>query len=156
MDEKMLKAEMALKGYSISGLATGCNMSRSALIRKMKGQTFFTTNEVNKIMEVLEIDSKKMIDTFLNQSIQKDTGGEVEGILMMQELILEKGQEMEVMVLDKEYLQEELIYGLVDREFYLCDGVGYYRKFICSDSQLWGGEEPICKPRNKRRSTIAK
>ena len=113
---------------------------------------------------------------------------------MMQELILEKvffkGQEVEARVMDEEYLQEELIYGLVDREFYLCDGVGYYRKFICSDSQLWGGDcpcsdhdpvvwqkfdpvsgflgremfsrggdffqEPICKPRNKRRSTIAK
>ena len=69
MDEKMLKAEMALKGYSISGLATECNMSRSALIRKMKGQTFFTTNEVNKIMEVLEIDSKKMIDIFFEPKV---------------------------------------------------------------------------------------
>lgn len=66
MQDKLLRAEMALKGMKQNDLAKAIGISRSAMSAKVNGLRPFDTDEVVKICEALEInDNTKKVDIFL-------------------------------------------------------------------------------------------
>lgn len=57
MDEAKLLYEMRKKGVSIQGMCDRLTMSRSAFYRKCNGISEFTQSEIQKIVDILELDS---------------------------------------------------------------------------------------------------
>ena len=71
MNEKLLRAEIILKGYSLEEFLKLCNFHRSTFYRKTKEISSFATQEVSKIMSVLDIPPKKMVNIFLQKKYLK-------------------------------------------------------------------------------------
>ena len=57
MDKAKLLYEMRKKGISIKEICDGLNMSRSAFYRKCNGISEFTQGEIQKIVDILELNS---------------------------------------------------------------------------------------------------
>jgi transcriptional regulator with XRE-family HTH domain len=57
MDKARLLYEMQKKGISIQEMCDRLNMSRSAFYRKCNGISEFTQGEIQKIVDILELDS---------------------------------------------------------------------------------------------------
>ena len=57
MDKALLEYEMCKKGISKANMCEILGMSRSAFYRKCTGQSEFTQREIQRIVEVLELDS---------------------------------------------------------------------------------------------------
>lgn len=57
MNSALLEYEMKIKGINKEELAAKLGMSRSALYRKMNGTSEFTLTEVQRIVEILELES---------------------------------------------------------------------------------------------------
>lgn len=57
MDKKKFEAEMKKKGIKINKMCEILNMSRSAFYRKRNGISEFTLGEIQKIVEVLGLES---------------------------------------------------------------------------------------------------
>ncbi len=69
MNEKLLRAEIILKGYSLEEFLKLCNFRRSTFYRKIKGISSFTTQEVSRIMSVLDIPPEKMVTIFFASKV---------------------------------------------------------------------------------------
>lgn len=57
MDKARLLYEMQKKSISIQEMCDRLNMSRSAFYRKCNGISEFTQGEIQKIVDILELDS---------------------------------------------------------------------------------------------------
>lgn len=57
MDKARLEYEMKKKGISQSALCEAIGMSRSAFYRKCCGQSEFTQSEIQRIVDVLKLES---------------------------------------------------------------------------------------------------
>lgn len=57
MDKARLLYEMQKKGISNQEMCDRLNMSRSAFYRKCNGVSEFTQGEIQKIVDILELDS---------------------------------------------------------------------------------------------------
>ena len=57
MDKARLLYEMQKKSISIQEMCDRLNMSRSAFYRKCNGISEFTQGEIQKIVDILEVDS---------------------------------------------------------------------------------------------------
>lgn len=57
MDKARLLYEMQKKGISIQEMCDRLNMSRSAFYRKCNGISEFTQGEIQKIVDILDLDS---------------------------------------------------------------------------------------------------
>ena len=57
MDKARLMYEMQKKGISNQEMCDRLNMSRSAFYRKCNGVSEFTQGEIQKIVDILELDS---------------------------------------------------------------------------------------------------
>lgn len=57
MDRKKFEAEMKKRGIKINKMCEILNMSRSAFYRKRNGISEFTLGEIQKIVEVLGLES---------------------------------------------------------------------------------------------------
>lgn len=57
MDKARLLYEMQKKGISIQGMCGKLSMSRSAFYRKCNGLSEFTQGEIQKIVDILDLES---------------------------------------------------------------------------------------------------
>lgn len=57
MDNALLEYEMKKKGVTNADLCRELGISRSALYRKRNGKSEFTQGEIQKIVDVLKLDS---------------------------------------------------------------------------------------------------
>ena len=57
MDKAKLMYEMTKRNVSIQNMCEKLNMSRSAFYRKCNGTSEFTQSEIQKIVDVLKLDS---------------------------------------------------------------------------------------------------
>ena len=57
MDKAKLMYEMTKRNVSIQDMCEKLNMSRSAFYRKCNGSSEFTQSEIQKIVDILELDS---------------------------------------------------------------------------------------------------
>lgn len=57
MDKARLMYEMSKRNVSIREMCEKLNMSRSAFYRKCNGTSEFTQGEIQKIVDILELDS---------------------------------------------------------------------------------------------------
>lgn len=57
MDKNKLHYEMARAGIAIQEMCEKLGMSRSAFYRKCNGITEFTQSEIQKIVDILQLDS---------------------------------------------------------------------------------------------------
>lgn len=57
MDKARLLYEMQKKAFSIQEMCNRLDMSRSAFYRKCNGISEFTQGEIQKIVDILELDS---------------------------------------------------------------------------------------------------
>lgn len=64
MDFKELKARMVLQDINNEDLAQKIGVSKSAFYRKMNGTTEFTRDEIQKIIDILHINSTDAIRIF--------------------------------------------------------------------------------------------
>ena len=61
MDHLRLKYEIKRNGYSINDFCRELNMDRSTFYRKIKGTSEFTQSEIQKAIELLNLDSPMSI-----------------------------------------------------------------------------------------------
>lgn len=64
MDTNLLKSQIVLKGQNVSGISNILGISKSALYRKLKGQSEFTRTEIVKLVNLLEIEKEKAYEIF--------------------------------------------------------------------------------------------
>ena len=57
MDKAKLMYEMSKRNVSIQDMCEKLNMSRSAFYRKCNGTSEFTQSEIQKIVDILDLDS---------------------------------------------------------------------------------------------------
>lgn len=67
MDFMRLRYEIAKKGITITKFCEQLKMSRSAFYRKCTGSTEFTLSEIEKILELLNLDSP--MDIFFTKKV---------------------------------------------------------------------------------------
>lgn len=72
MDTIRLEYEVKKKGYSVQGFCKALGLSKSAYYRKCKGITEFTLGEIQRIVDILELESPVGI-FFTGKSFAKDT-----------------------------------------------------------------------------------
>lgn len=56
-NQKKLKAQMVLKGMTVSELSKALDIDQSTFHRKMRNDGSFTREEINTIIQVLEIEN---------------------------------------------------------------------------------------------------
>lgn len=69
MNSNLLKAQIILSGKRIADVADKLNISKSALYRKMKGETEFTRNEIEQIIEFLNLNISKAVEIFFSEKV---------------------------------------------------------------------------------------
>jgi hypothetical protein len=69
MDGRLLRAEIVIKGYSLSKFLALCGLSKSAFYRKTKGQSYFSTHEVERIRNTLDLSSEKLVQIFFADKV---------------------------------------------------------------------------------------
>lgn len=57
MDVIRLEYEIKKKGFNVEGFCKELGISKSAYYRKIKGTTEFTRSEIQRIVEILELNS---------------------------------------------------------------------------------------------------
>lgn len=73
MNVNLLKSVIALKGKTIKELAKGLGLSKSGMYRKMHGQSEFTRAEIQKLIEILEIDFNTAMEIFFTEKVSFKT-----------------------------------------------------------------------------------
>ena len=69
MDERKLKAAMAMSGISVTELSFKCGMSAVSFYRKTKGLSEFTQKEIMAIRDVLKLSNESMCDIFFTKRV---------------------------------------------------------------------------------------
>ena len=64
-NERILKSKMILKGYSgYNALSEAIGLSRMAIFKKRKGINKWTTGDITKIKEVLDLTNNEVMEIF--------------------------------------------------------------------------------------------
>ena len=69
MNINLLKAQMALKGKKTSEVAKMLNISKSAIYRKLNGNSDFTRNEIFQLINCLGIETEKAMEIFFKSEV---------------------------------------------------------------------------------------
>jgi AraC-like DNA-binding protein len=64
MNENYLRGEITKRGYTIDRLCSEAGFSRSTFDRKIKGDTEFNRDEIEKIAIILNLSDKDILDIF--------------------------------------------------------------------------------------------
>lgn len=66
MNKDLLKGKIFSKGKSIEEIYKRIGISKSAMYRKMNDKSYFTSKEIKKIVEILELTNVEMNEIFFN------------------------------------------------------------------------------------------
>lgn len=66
MNKDLLKGKIFSKGKSIEEIYKSVGISKSAMYRKMNDKSYFTSKEIKKIVEILELTNVEMNEIFFN------------------------------------------------------------------------------------------
>ncbi len=66
MNKDLLKGKIFSKGKSIEEIYKSMGISKSAMYRKMNDKSYFTSKEIKKIVEILELTNVEMNEIFFN------------------------------------------------------------------------------------------
>ena len=69
MNVKLLKSQILLNQYTLVQVAAYLEISRSALYRKMSGESEFTRKEVLKLKCLLKLSDHQVIEIFFNEEV---------------------------------------------------------------------------------------
>ncbi|MBU3185627.1 helix-turn-helix domain-containing protein [Clostridium estertheticum] len=69
MNIKLLKAQMALNGKKTSEVAKLLGISKSAMYRKLNGNSDFTRKEICRLITCLGIETEKAMDIFFELKV---------------------------------------------------------------------------------------
>ncbi len=69
MNYSELRAEMVRCGVKVSDMASALGLSRSALYRKMSGNTEFLQSEISAISKLLRLNDSQIISIFFTQKV---------------------------------------------------------------------------------------
>jgi len=69
VNRNLLLSQMALKGISTKNFADAQSWSKTTAYRKINGQTAFTAPEIQKCVELLELDTQTANDIFFNHKM---------------------------------------------------------------------------------------
>ncbi|PJI07057.1 MULTISPECIES: helix-turn-helix domain-containing protein [Clostridium] len=69
MNTALLKAQIILNNKKISDLANELGISKSALYRKLRGETEFTRQEIENIIVFLGLSVSKAMEIFFNEKV---------------------------------------------------------------------------------------
>lgn len=67
MNTNLLKAQIVLKGYTLTQVSCYLDVSKSALYRKMYGENEFTRKEMMKLKHLLGLSNEIMMEIFFNE-----------------------------------------------------------------------------------------
>ena len=69
MNVKLLKSQIVLNQYTLVHVAAYLEISRSALYRKISGESEFTRKEVLKLKCLLKLSDHQVIEIFFNEEV---------------------------------------------------------------------------------------
>lgn len=69
MNINLLKSQIALKGKKITDIARILSISKTAIYRKLNGDSDFTRQEIFKIIEYLGIDTELAMKIFFDDKV---------------------------------------------------------------------------------------
>ena len=69
MNVKLLKSQIVLNQYTLVQVAAYLEISRSALYRKISGESEFTRKEVLKLKFLLKLSDHQVIEIFFNEEV---------------------------------------------------------------------------------------
>ena len=69
MNVKLLKSQIVLNQYTLVQVAAYLEISRSALYRKISGESEFTRKEVLKLKCLLKLSDHQVIEIFFNEKV---------------------------------------------------------------------------------------
>ena len=69
MNVKLLKSQIVLNSYTLVQVAAYLEISRSALYRKISGESEFTRKEVLKLKCLLKLSDHQVIEIFFNEEV---------------------------------------------------------------------------------------
>ena len=69
MNVKLLKSQIVLNQYTLVQVAAYLEISRSALYRKILGESEFTRKEVLKLKCLLKLSDHQLIEIFFNEEV---------------------------------------------------------------------------------------
>lgn len=69
MNVKLLKSQIVLNQYTLVQVAAYLEISRSALYRKILGESEFTRKEVLKLKFLLKLSDHQVIEIFFNEEV---------------------------------------------------------------------------------------
>ena len=69
MNVKLLKSQIVLNQYTLVQVAAYLEISRSALYRKILGESEFTRKEVLKLKCLLKLSDHQLIEIFFNEKV---------------------------------------------------------------------------------------
>ena len=69
MNVKLLKSQIVLNQYTLVQVAVYLEISRSALYRKILGESEFTRKEVLKLKCLLKLSDHQLIEIFFNEKV---------------------------------------------------------------------------------------
>ena len=69
MNVKLLKSQIVFNKYTLVQVAAYLEISRSALYRKMSGESEFTRKEVLKLKCLLKLSDHQVIEIFFNEEV---------------------------------------------------------------------------------------
>ncbi|WP_195513884.1 hypothetical protein [Turicibacter sanguinis] len=69
MNSKLLKSQIVLNRHTLVQVASYLEISRSALYRKMSGESDFTRKEVLKLKSLLKLSNDQVMGIFFNEEV---------------------------------------------------------------------------------------
>lgn len=69
MNTNLLKAEIIANGKKMTDIADELKISKSALYRKLRGDTEFTRHEIEVIIKTLGMSVEKALKIFFNEKV---------------------------------------------------------------------------------------
>lgn len=69
MNVNLLKSQIALRGKKILDIANILSISKTAIYRKLNGDSDFTRQEISKIIEYLGIDTDIAMKIFFEEKV---------------------------------------------------------------------------------------
>ena len=69
MNTNLLKAQIVLKGHTLTQVSCYLDVSKSALYRKMYGENEFTRKEMMQLKHLLGLSNEIMMEIFFNEQV---------------------------------------------------------------------------------------
>ena len=69
MNTNLLKAQIVLKGHTLTQVSSYLDVSKSSLYRKMYGENEFTRKEMMKLKHLLGLSNEIMMEIFFTEQV---------------------------------------------------------------------------------------